>query len=80
MLLAQALHLVASRAFASLQNGQVLTSSAGGSVTNVRPIQNTTNPTTMKLMTVLMKAPSADGHLGRRVAAGGFLEHDLQLR
>ena len=39
----QALHFEASTAFASLQNGQVFTSSGGASLMNVTLIRQTTN-------------------------------------
>ena len=55
--LAQALHLDASTALASLQNGQVFTSAAGPSFMNILPIQKTTKAITTKLMRVEMNAP-----------------------
>ena len=53
----QALHLVASTAFASLQNGQVFTSSGGASLMNVTPMRQTTNAMTMNVMIALMNVP-----------------------
>ena len=55
--LVQALHFVASTAFASLQKGHVLTSGAGGSLMNMREIHQTTKAITMKAMIALMNAP-----------------------
>ena len=55
--LAQARHFDASTAFASLQNGQVLTSAGGGSLMKLLLICQTTNAITMKAMIALMNAP-----------------------
>jgi hypothetical protein len=55
--LVQALHFEASTAFASLQNGHVLTSAGAGSLMNIREIHQTTKAITMKAMIALMNAP-----------------------
>ena len=55
--LAQARHFDASTAFASLQNGHVLTSAGGGSLMNIFAICQTTNAITMNAMIALMNAP-----------------------
>jgi len=55
--LVQALHFEASTAFASLQNGQVLTSAGAGSLMNIREIHQTTKAITKKAMIALMNAP-----------------------
>ena len=55
--LVQALHFEASTAFASLQNGQVLTSAGGASLMNIREIHQTTKAITMNAMIALMNAP-----------------------
>ena len=53
----QALHFEASTAFASLQNGHVLTGSAGSSLINDRLMRKTTAAMTMNAITTLMNAP-----------------------
>src|SRR5512132_496161 len=57
MALVQALHFEASTAFASLQNGHVLTSAGGGSLMNIREIHHTTSATMMNAITALMNRP-----------------------
>ena len=57
MELPQARHFVAPAAFASMQNGQFLTSAATSSLTNILDSRQTTKAMTTKAMIALRNAP-----------------------